>query len=229
MIIGGLQRFSLIDYPGRSCAVLFTVGCNFRCRYCHNPELIVPERYPAPIPFSQVRSFLERRRGKLEAVCITGGEPTEHPDLPEMMAELRGMGFLVKLDTNGSRPEMLADLLTRRLVDYIAMDVKAPLDKYMQIVCRSVAPERVEKSIELLLCSDIQHEFRTTVAQCLTSKEDLERIAQTIRGAKRYFLQRFVARKLQDPVMAAASSYPDHELKELTRRLEQYVGTCSVR
>ncbi|OQX50761.1 MAG: anaerobic ribonucleoside-triphosphate reductase activating protein [Candidatus Cloacimonas sp. 4484_209] len=133
MKIGGFQKVSLIDYPGKICAIVFTRGCNFRCPYCHNPELVLPENYSPLIPEEEIFSFLEKRRGKLDAVEITGGEPTLQEDLTEFIRKIKEMGFLVKLDTNGSFPSVLEKVIYSGLVDYIAMDVKAPLEKYRQV------------------------------------------------------------------------------------------------
>jgi len=133
MIIGGLQRFSLIDYPGKISAILFTRGCNFRCPYCHNPELVDPQRYAEPWQEEEYWAFLQSRTQKLDAVVVTGGEPTLQEDLEPFLEKIRKMGFLIKLDTNGSNPDVLKDLLSANLVDYIAMDIKAPLEKYSEV------------------------------------------------------------------------------------------------
>ncbi len=125
MTIGGFEKFSLNDYPGKTAAVIFTQGCNFRCRYCHNPELVLPEKYAKAIPLDEVYKFLESRTGKLDAVCITGGEPTQHADLGEVIKKIKKMGFLVKLDTNGSRPEMLEEIIKEGNVDYIRHGYKS--------------------------------------------------------------------------------------------------------
>jgi len=142
MIIAGLQKFSLIDYPGKICAIIFTRGCNFRCQYCHNPELVIPEKYAPSIPISQIYEFLESRRGKLDAISITGGEPTQHIDLIEMLEKIKNMGFLTKLDTNGSRPETLEKIISRKLVDYFAMDIKTSIKDYSRIAGHSVDSKR---------------------------------------------------------------------------------------
>jgi len=147
MLIGGFQRFSLIDYPGKICAIVFTQGCNFRCPYCHNPELVNPELFEAPIPEGNILSFLANRKGKLDAVEITGGEPTLQPDLMDFMSELKNHQYLVKLDTNGSNPGIISEAIERDLVDYLAMDVKAPLERYQEITNSGVDPAKIEHSI----------------------------------------------------------------------------------
>lgn len=230
MIIGGLVKFSLNDYPGKTSAVVFTRGCNFRCHYCHNPELVLPEKYSPEISLDKIFSFLESRKGKLDAVCITGGEPTQHFDLPEMFKKIKGMGFLVKLDTNGTRPIIIKDLIDQKLVDYIAMDIKAPFEDYRKIVSVPVDTEKIENSIFLIINSGIPHEFRTTVVKSLTSFDDLRKIAKSIKGADKYFLQKFVpAIKLNDPSFADEISYPEEELKELAVEFSTLVKHCGVR
>ncbi|HCU22006.1 MAG TPA: anaerobic ribonucleoside-triphosphate reductase activating protein [Candidatus Atribacteria bacterium] len=229
MIIGRLQKFSLIDYPGKTCAIIFTRDCNFRCRYCHNPELVIPEKYAPKIPLPEVYNFLESRRGKLDAVSITGGEPTQHTDLIEMLEMIKNMGFLVKLDSNGSRPEVLENIISKKSVDYLAMDVKAPLEDYSKIMGWSVPAEKLKRSIELIKNSDIDHEFRTTVVKRLTSKDDLREIAQAVKGAQNYFLQKFTPTKLIDPDLIKDISYSDDELKELAQEFRVYVKHCNIR
>jgi len=242
MIIGGLVKFSLNDYPGKTSAVIFTRGCNFRCRYCHNPELVLPEKYAPEIPLSQIYSFLESRKGKLDAVCITGGEPTQHSDLPEMLKKIKEMGFLLKLDTNGSRPEMLETIIKPARhasqgdaggegnINYIAMDIKAPFEDYEKITGVPIAVEKLKKSINLIINSGLSHEFRTTIVKSLTSFDDLRKIAESIKGADNYFLQRFVpAVKLNDQSFINEVYYSEKELKALTAELASFVKHCGVR
>jgi len=229
MIIAGLVKFSLNDYPGKTCAVVFTRGCNFRCRYCHNPELVLPEKYAPEISPDEIFDFLETRRNKLDAVCVTGGEPTQHPDLPEFLKKIKKMGFLVKLDSNGTRPEVLEKIIADGLVDYIAMDIKAPFEDYKNITCVAAAPEKLKKSVQIILDSGLPHEFRTTIVKSLTSFDDLRQIAQSIRGAQNYFLQRFVATKLNDETLMNDVSYSEGDLNELASELSSFVGHCGVR
>jgi len=229
MIIGGIQKFSLIDYPGKTCAIIFTRGCNFRCRYCHNPELVIPEKYAPEIPLSQIYDFLESRRDKLDAVCITGGEPTQHTDLIEMLKIIKSLGFLIKLDSNGSRPEMLKKIISKKLVDYLDMDIKAPLEDDSKIMGWPVPIEKLKKSIELIMNSGVDYEFRTTIVKCLTSKDDLRKITKTIQDAKKYFLQKFIPTKMNDSHLKDESSYSDKEFQELALELMDYVKYCGVR
>ncbi len=229
MIVGGLQKFSLIDYPGKTCAVVFTLGCNFRCPYCHNPELVIPDRYAQEIPLSYIFAFLEKRKGMLDAVCVTGGEPTLQNDLVEVLAELKDLGYLIKLDTNGSKPGVLELLIEKKLIDYLAMDIKAPLEKYSEITGKPITPEKLKKSISLVISSGIDHEFRTTAVKSLISKVDLEDIARTIKGADRYFLQGFVSGKICDESFLGEETYSEEELREVASKIGIYVKDCYVR
>jgi len=192
MKIGGWQKFSLIDYPGKIAAVIFTQGCNFRCPYCQNPELVVPELYSECIPETDVMAFLYKRREQLEGVVVTGGEPTIHKDLPEFIKKIRELGFAVKLDTNGSNPDVLEALLAEKLIDYIAMDIKAPMCKYQDACGVKIDTEKVKRSVEVILKSPVEYEFRTTLVKPLCVAEDLPAIREAIDGARRYTLQNFV-------------------------------------
>ncbi len=230
MIIGGLQKFSLIDYPGKSSAIIFTQGCNFRCHYCHNPELVLKEQYSQPIPEEKIFAFLKNRQGQLDAVSITGGEPTLHQDLINFIKKIKKLGFLIKLDTNGTRSRILKKIIDQQLVDYLAMDIKAPLEKYEAIVDQPVATAKLKTSIKLIIKSGIDYEFRTTVVKSLLSKQDLLKIAQTISGANQFFLQRFEAGdKMINSTLTADDTYSVSELKKIAAKLTQYVDQCRVR
>ncbi len=231
MNIGGFQRFSLIDYPGKICAIVFTQGCNFRCPYCHNPELVNPKLFEAPIPEKEVLSFLANRRGKLDAVEITGGEPTLQPDLIDFIREIKDIGYLVKLDTNGSKPEILSKAIEDGIVDYLAMDVKAPLERYHEITNSGVDPANIKESIELIKSSGLDYEFRTTVVKSQLGKRDILEIAWLIRGSKRYILQKFVPLKVLNSNFRDEVVYTDDELEYLRDAVkrEGYVAECVVR
>lgn len=198
MRIGGLQKFSMIDYPGKLCAIVFTQGCNFRCPYCHNPELVSFDQFGPEIAEEKIFDFLKTRIGKLDAVSITGGEPTLHDGLPEFMKKLKQMGFLVKLDSNGTDPEMLEKVISEKLVDYIAMDIKAPFEKYEWVVRKKVDLDKIRQSIKLIKSSGIDYEFRTTLVKGLTSIEDVKKMSRMLGDAKRYYLQNFVPTKTLD-------------------------------
>jgi pyruvate formate lyase activating enzyme len=194
MKIGGLLKLSLIDYPGKIAAVIFTQGCNFRCPYCHNPELVLPENFCEPIEEGVVFDFLRRRKGQIEGVVVTGGEPTMQKDLIEFLGKVKEMGYSVKLDTNGSNPEILQKIVDLHLADYIAMDIKASLEKYPQLTPLKDCVENINRSINIILGSQVAHEFRTTLAQPIISEEDLPKIVSLIKGTQRYRLQRFIPR-----------------------------------
>ncbi len=189
MLIGGFQKFSLLDYPGQLAAIVFTQGCNFRCPYCHNPGLVDPQNYTRIIPTSEILDFLDKRRGKLGAVSITGGEPTLQPDLPWFIAELRSMGFLIKVDTNGSFPDVIENLVSHKLVDYWAMDIKAPLHLYPIVSKSDIPVEQITRSMDLLRSSGMEFEFRTTFFEALFNWNDLEKIRELLKPGDRFFLQ----------------------------------------
>ena len=188
MKIGGLIKFTIIDFPGRPAAVVFTQGCNFRCRYCHNPELVYPHMFAEPVAIEEIYSFLKRRQGTLEGVVVSGGEPTLHEDLPSFMADLKAMGYATKLDTNGTRPDMLKSLLDAKLLDYIAMDIKAPLEKYSLITGVDFNPEVLKQSMDLIRQSGLEYEFRTTYDKEVLTDADISTITQRLDG-KNYRVQ----------------------------------------
>ncbi len=228
MILGGLQKFSLADYPGKTCAILFTRGCNMRCPYCHNPELVWPERYAPALALEEVLAFLETRRGLLEAVTVTGGEPCLQADLPELLARLKEMGFAVKLDSNGSFPEVLRKVIADKLVDYVAMDVKAPPAKYALVSGVALDVELIQSSIALLLEGRVEYEFRTTVDRELLDEADLLSIGETIRGARCYYLQKLNAYDAKG-ASATAGAEDAAWLEDAAVKLGAYVERCSVR
>jgi pyruvate formate lyase activating enzyme len=191
MVIGGFQKFSMSDFPGLISAIVFTRGCGFRCPYCHNPELVDPSRYVPEFPVDDVRDFLRSRRGLLQGVVVTGGEPTVHEDLPQFLAELKDMGFAVKLDTNGTSPRTLQKVLEQGLVDFIAMDIKAPPSLYERTVKAPVCMPDIIRSIGLILASGLPHEFRTTFVESLLTARDVLSIARMVKGCDRYVLQPF--------------------------------------
>lgn len=188
MKFAGIQKTSYIDYPGELCTVIFSAGCNFRCSYCHNAELIKGQNC---IDEEEIIAMLESRKKNIRAVCISGGEVTLRNEIFEFMQKLKGLGYKVKLDTNGTNFELLKELLENQVVDYIAMDIKAPLDRYDIITGVSVTQESILKSVELLKNSNIKYEFRTTVAKELFKYEDLTEIANWLKGSQKYALQNF--------------------------------------
>jgi pyruvate formate lyase activating enzyme len=190
MLIGGLLKFSLIDYPGKVAAVVFTQGCNYRCPFCHNPELVLPELFESSLAPQDVFSFLEKRRGQLQGVVVTGGEPTLHAGLGSFLERVKSMGFLIKLDTNGSSPEVLRGLLERGLLDFVAMDVKSSPQYYCKAIGVMSDIARPLASIELLKRSGVEHQFRTTALKPILGVEDAREIVQMLGSGERCLFRR---------------------------------------
>jgi pyruvate formate lyase activating enzyme len=231
MEIGGLQKTTLIDYPGRLAAVAFLLGCNFRCPFCYSAELVLPEKMLKQPRLLEKNffAFLEGRKGLLQGVVICGGEPTINLDLPQFLEKIKKLGYLVKLDTNGSNPEMLQDLLKRKLVDYIAMDIKAPFAKYKAATGGRADLAKVKKSIDLIKNSGVDYEFRTTVVPTVHDKEDIIQLAKEIAPARKYFLQGFRAEKTLDGQFEKIKGYPREFLEEIKKEIEQFFEICEVR
>jgi pyruvate formate lyase activating enzyme len=205
MVIGGFQKFSLSDFPGKISAIVFTRGCNFRCPYCHNPELVEPAVYATPIDEVKILSFLKSRGKRIQGVVITGGEPTQHEDLPEFLERIRGIGCAVKLDTNGSNPALLESIVSAGLADYIALDVKAPLRLYPSVARVPVNTADILQSIRLVIDSGIPHEMRTTYLESLLSIDDMREIAEMVRGCRLLVVQSFRPTKALDPAILKLS------------------------
>lgn len=226
--LAGLQKTTFIDYPEKIACIVFTQGCNFRCGYCHNPELFENKEPVLKVP--AFFEFLNKRKGKLDGVVITGGEPTLHgKDLIEFIKEVKSLGFLVKLDTNGTHPDVLQELLNENLLDYIAMDIKAPLAKYKAITQTDIDTKIIKKSIDMIMNSGVDYEFRTTIVKSQLSVEDLRQIGELIQGAKRYYMQKFLATKILDETLMSEESYTDEEFKNLRTILEEYVDFVDYR
>ena len=229
MKIGGLQKVSLIDYPGLISAIIFSQGCNFKCSYCHNPELVNPSLFQRCIKEKDLMDFLNTRKGKLDAAVITGGEPTIHDDLAPFIKKIKKMKFAVKLDTNGSQPQVIKTLLDEKLLDFIAMDIKAPLEKYKNVVKVPVNYDSIKESIELILKAKIPHEFRTTIVRSQLEEKDILQIAKLISGAKSYALQKFVPAKTLDKKFLKEKSYPDEKFQKIKKHLENKIHSVLVR
>jgi len=229
MQIRGWVKTSLIDYPGRIATVLFAGGCNLRCPYCQNAELVLhPESLPEINP-ADVFHLLERRRGLVDGVVITGGEPTLHEGLEDFLRKLKELGLATKLDTNGYRPEVLRQLLERELLDYVALDIKATPAKYSLAAGVPVDMRRIEESVKLLLSSGIEHEFRTTVVPGIVAPEDVEEMARFIAGARKYVLQQFRPQGTLDPHFGEVAPYPAQTLLEMARTAGRWVEETEVR
>lgn len=229
MKIGGLQKVSLIDYPGLISAIIFTQGCNFRCPYCHNPELVDPARYGEVLSEKEVLAYLETRRGRLDAVTLSGGEPTLQPDLLSFARQIREYGYLVKVDTNGSRPDVLEKLFDAGLVDYLAMDIKGPPEKYKGITQSDIHRETIRQSIELIMTSGVEYEFRTTVVKTLLSAEDFHGIAKLIKPARLFVLQAFVPSKALDGRFLTEAPFARDELEQIRQCLEKDLSCVMIR
>lgn len=231
--IRGMVETSLLDWDGMIVSTLYTPYCNFRCPYCQNSSLIFnPEKYPL-MSFKVISSYLQGHKGWIDGICLTGGEPTLFEDLLEFIKEVGNLGFLVKLDTNGTNPEVLKVALEEKLISYIALDIKAPLNfkayKEPAGIKNEDLLKRVEESIKIIMGSSIDYEFRTTVVPNLHKREDIEEIARYIRGAKRYILQNFVPQETLDPEYLKIKPYPLEVIKEFCRSASPYVEKCTER
>lgn len=190
MDLSGIQKMTLLDFPGKCACTVFLAGCNLRCPFCHNAALVLR---PCPVmPEEELLSFLETRRRKLDGVCVTGGEPTLHRDLPRLLQTIKAMGFLVKLDTNGTRPQVLKEILDAGLVDYVAMDIKNSPEKYTVTCGGTDVLDQVRESVALLETCGVEHEFRTTVLHPFHTPEDLAAISRWLSGTQHYYIQAFV-------------------------------------
>ncbi len=230
MTIGGLQKLTLIDYPGKLAATVFFLGCNFRCPWCYSSELVLPEKIKEQQKISEKElfSFLKERQGLLDGVVICGGEPTIQKDLPQFIKRIKNLGFSVKLDTNGSNPKMLKRLIREKLIDYVAMDIKLPKEKYSKIL--KVKVDDIEKSIKILKENRVDYEFRTTVVPGILDKKDILEITKWIGGPSiKYYIQNFRAEKTIDPKFEKVKPYPDKYLLNIQKSISPFFETCGIR
>ena len=225
-MIGGLQKVTLLDFPGKVACTIFLTGCNLRCPYCHNPELALRQDSKKCIFENEFFEFLISRKGKLDGVCITGGEPTIHPELPNLIRRIKDTGFLIKLDSNGTVPEMLEYLLREKLPDYVAMDIKNAPSRYAE-TCGADVIEPVKKSVALLKNSNVDYEFRTTGCHPFHSTKCMEEIGCWLRGAKRYYIQPFV--DSGNLLGSGISAMAKPELETLLSAVKPYVPTAELR
>ena len=227
MQIGGLQKQTLIDYPGHLAPIIFTNGCNFRCPYCYNKSLV--EGTANLMPVEKVFSFLKERQNLLDGVVVTGGEPTLQKDLLDFLEKIKDLGYDIKLDTNGSNPEKLAMAINQNLVDYIAMDIKGPIEKYDKIAGVKIDKDKIKKSVELIK-EFSHHEFRTTVAPSFLKEEDFKKIARWLKGAQKYYLQQLeIKETMIDPRFQKETPYPSQKLKSFVSLIEDNFKECEVR
>lgn len=227
MQIHGFNKTTLLDYPGLVAATIFTGACNFRCPYCHNAELVLNPSSQPIIPEEEILAHLKKRRGITQGVCITGGEPTLQKDLKDFIKKLKELELKVKLDSNGYKPEVLKDLVKEGLLDYVAMDVKAPLDEYDIIAGVKLDSSKLKESIDFLIEGHVPYEFRTTVVKDFHTRESFEKMAELIKGADRYFLQGYVD---SDKVIAPGlSAYTYEEMQEFLPIFEGKVKLVEIR
>jgi pyruvate formate lyase activating enzyme len=229
MTIGGIQKSTLIDYPGKIAATVFLAGCNLRCPWCYSAELVLPEKIKNQPKLSEKElfSFLEERKDLLDGIVVCGGEPTVNKDLPLLLGKIKKMGFSVKLDTNGTNPEDLKGLAEKKLIDYVAMDVKLPKERYQKVL--ETDPERIDQSISFLKQGKIDYEFRTTIVPQVLEKKDIIEIANWIKGADKYYIQNFKAEKTLDPAFADRKPYSDEYLKEILESVKPLFKVCHLR
>jgi len=221
MKIGGYQKLTLIDFPGVLATTVFTVGCSFRCPFCHNPELVLGGKSSVnDLAEKDFFKFLISRKGKLEGVCITGGEPTIQPDIVEFIRKIKNRGFLVKLDTNGTRPDVLRNILNEKLVDYVAMDVKNTPQKYDVTTGVKGDIERIKLSIELIRNQAPDYEFRTTVVPGLHIQKDILEIAKWLKGSKKYFLQPYREIKILDEKLKQKTKGKKVDLEKIIAKIK---------
>lgn len=231
MFISGIQKTSLVDYPGNICDALFFGGCNLRCPYCHNPDLVLGSANLPRYELGDVINSLANRSRFIDGVCVSGGEPTLQP-LPELklfFSEIKALGLAVKLDTNGTQPEVLEELLQDGLVDYVAMDVKAPLSRYSEVCRVPVDLRAVRSSVDLLLKGEVEYEFRTTVPRSLLTESDLLEIGQWLSGARRYVLQAYQPTRRLDPSFNSNEADTESWLLSMQQRLIPYFSDVQVR
>ena len=228
MNLYGLQKLTLLDYPGNLACTVFTGGCNFRCPFCHNSSLVLPPLASPMMMEEEFLAFLQKRKGMLEGVCITGGEPLMQPDLFSFLSSIHQLGYSVKLDTNGSFPDRLRESVRRGLVDYVAMDIKNSKKKYAATAgVSSAVLQSIQDSMDFLLEEHIPYEFRTTIVKGMHTKEDLIEIADWIQGTRRYFLQKFV--NSGSCIDENCEAYSDEEMREMLRMVRMKIPQAELR
>ncbi|MDD2432300.1 MAG: anaerobic ribonucleoside-triphosphate reductase activating protein [Clostridia bacterium] len=232
MQIVGLEKNSVVDFPEKIAAVVFTPGCNLDCYYCHNRFLLAPQTWPELLSEGDVFRFLDKRKNLLDGVVISGGEPTLQKDLKKFMSAVKKMGYSVKLDTNGTNPAVLKELFANQLVDYVAMDFKGPLPKYKQICGDDSHLERIQESIELLLWGQVPYEFRTTFVPELTAEDILE-MAKVIQGARFYVLQQYRIPELPNDEKKALrlqkQPHSPNYIRQTAQQVAEWVEVCETR
>ena len=226
--IKGLEKFSPKDFPGYISSTVFLGGCNFRCPFCHNSDLVLrPEILPT-FPLDYFLSFLDSRKGWLEGICISGGEPLLQDDLETLLILIKDRNLLVKIDTNGSFPSRLENLIQKKLVDHIAMDVKAPLKRYQEVIRATVNEEDIVRSVDIIKNSGLRYVFRTTLVPGLVGPEDIKQICQMLNGAKIFQLQQFVPLNTLDSHYLQKKPYRREEIQGLAKIAEPYFSEVRI-
>jgi pyruvate formate lyase activating enzyme len=227
--IRGVEKLSTIDYPGKTCSIAFLAECNFRCPFCQNPDLIERPGELEPIEEEEFLNFVKSRRKWLDAVCVTGGEPCLHEDLPEFLGRIKEAGFLVKLDTNGTNPGMLDEIIRKGFVDYIAMDIKASQERYGEVARAEVDMEKVRKSVKMIMESGLDYEFRTTVVPGMHDKDEVRKIGEWIKGARAYYVQGFRPENSLDRSFRKKGKFSDADLEAMASEAGKFVEKAEVR
>ena len=225
--IGGLQKLTLLDYPGKIACTVFTVGCNLRCPFCHNASLVTHPQDAGYVTDDELFSFLKKRVGILDGVCVTGGEPTLQRDLTDFLEAVKALGYSVKLDTNGTNPKLLRSVISDRLVDYVAVDIKNSPEKYITTSGGIDLFENIKETVSLLLSDVIEYEFRTTAVAGFHETEDFESIGKWIQGTKRYFIQNFV--DSGDLISPDVLGIPKEKMNEFLKAAQKYIPTAELR
>ena len=226
MNISGIQKLTLLDYPGKCACTLFLAGCNLRCPFCHNASLVVGQA-PAAMTEEEFFAFLKKRRGLLDGVCVTGGEPTLRKDLPDFIRRIKEMGYLVKLDTNGSNPEMLRQLLAEKLLDYVAMDIKNCPERYAETCGGIDILPQVQESLAILKEDNVEYELRTTLCRPFHDESALEAMGKWLSGTKNYYLQNFV--DSGDLIGSEVSGFTKEEMEALRNCVLPHIPTTRIR
>lgn len=227
--IKGIQKTTLLDYPDKVACTIFLAECNFRCPFCYNIDLVLNYKNLPEISEEEILDFLKKRKKWLDGICITGGEPCVHKNLPDFIKKIKNLNYLIKLDTNGSNPRMIKDLIDRRLIDYVAMDIKGPLEKYDKISDVKVNIKDIKDSIEIIKNSKKDYEFRITVIPTLHDKKDVKKIGKLLKGTKKFFIQQYKPMTTIDKKFEKISPFPVTTLEEFKKILEKYISKVEIR
>ena len=228
MQIFGFEKLSLVDFDGKVGATVFTGACNFRCGFCHNSPLVLDVNSIEPIPVATIFDYLKKRKGIIDGVCVSGGEPTLQKDLPEFCAKLKELELAVKVDTNGTNPDMIQLLVKENLADYFAMDIKNDKENYSKIIgIDNYDTHNVEKSVEFLMNSNVDYEFRTTIISEYHTKENVINIGKWIKGAKKYFLQQY--KDSDSCILGGYTPVPEKTAKEFVELLKPFIKNVQLR